>query len=73
MEQIEFANVILLNKVDLVTQKQVDIIRDRVGILNPRAKLIESMNSEIDIKEVVNKNAGISIFVWINKLSQKTK
>lgn len=53
-EQIEFANVIVLNKIDLVTESQMEIIRDSAAALNPRAKLVEAMNSKIEVMEVIN-------------------
>lgn len=53
-EQIEFANVIVLNKVDLVTDSQMEVIRDSAGVLNPRAKFVESKNSKIAVMEVIN-------------------
>ena len=53
-DQIEFANVILLNKTDLVTQKQLGILKAAIQKLNPGAKIIESSFSEIDSKEILN-------------------
>lgn len=34
-DQIEFANVILLNKTDMMTKKQVDNVENLVKTLNP--------------------------------------
>ena len=53
-DQIEFANVILLNKTDLVTQKQLGILKAAIQKLNPGAKVIESSFSKIDSKEILN-------------------
>ena len=53
-DQIEFANVILLNKTDLVTQKQLGILKAAIQKLNPGAKIIESSFSKIDSKEILN-------------------
>ena len=53
-DQIEFANVILLNKTDLVTQKQLGILNAAIQKLNPGAKIIESSFSKIDSKEILN-------------------
>ena len=54
VEQIEFANVILLNKVDLVTKKELDIVRAVIRGLNAKAKIIETSHSEVALKEVMD-------------------
>ena len=54
VEQVEHANVIILNKTDLVNQKQLQDIKDQVSILNPKARMLTSQNSKVDVKQVVN-------------------
>ena len=39
-EQVEFSNVVVLNKQDLVTPEQKDEILDRIALLNPKAKVL---------------------------------
>ena len=56
VEQIEFANVILLNKVDLVSEKELKIIRAVVRGLNAKAKIIETNHSKVAMNEVMNTN-----------------
>ena len=56
VEQIEFANVILLNKVDLVSDKELKIIRAVIRGLNAKAKIIETTNSKVAMNEVMNTN-----------------
>ena len=56
VEQIEFANVILLNKVDLVSEKELKIIRAVIRGLNAKAKIIETTNSKVAMNEVMNTN-----------------
>ncbi len=53
-EQIEYSNVILLNKIDLIDEAQLQGIQDRVSLLNPEAKLIPCRNSHIPVMEVVD-------------------
>ena len=53
-EQIEFSNVIILNKTDLVTKEQQSDIMDRLSILNPKAKIVTSQQSKINVKEILN-------------------
>ena len=56
VEQIEFANVILLNKVDLVSEKELKIIRAVISGLNAKAKIIETNHSKVAMNEVMNTN-----------------
>ncbi|MFC4213391.1 GTP-binding protein [Pedobacter lithocola] len=53
-EQIEFANVILLNKIDLVCETEVGLLKAVINRLNPAAKIIESCYSKIPIKEIID-------------------
>ena len=54
MEQVEFSNVVLLNKQDLVTKDQLSNILDKISILNPNAKIIKSYQSNINVMEILN-------------------
>jgi len=53
-DQIEFANVILLNKTDLVSEKHLRILEAGLNKLNPGAKIIKSSYSRVDPKEIIN-------------------
>lgn len=53
-DQIEFANVIILNKIDLVTQEQVDVLEAILKKLNPSAKVIKSKFSKVDPALILN-------------------
>lgn len=53
-DQIEFANVIILNKTDLVSANDLKLLKAVIRKLNPLAKQIESSFSKVDIKEVLN-------------------
>lgn len=54
VNQIEFANVIIINKVDLLTDEQLDVLRGMIGSLNPNARLLETTYSRIDLKNILN-------------------
>jgi G3E family GTPase len=54
VEQIEFANVIILNKVDLVSQEELKAAKMIIRSLNVKAKLIETTHAEIDLDEVMD-------------------
>lgn len=53
-DQIEFANVILINKADLVSKEHVEELKAIIHKLNPAAKIIVSDHSKIDPKEILN-------------------
>jgi G3E family GTPase len=53
-DQIEFANVIILNKTDLVTSETVGVLRAAIQKLNPSAKLLTSDFSKVNPKEILN-------------------
>jgi len=42
-DQIEFANVILLNKTDLVSDNDIKILKALISKLNPNAKIYETL------------------------------
>lgn len=53
-DQIEFANVILLNKTDLVSPQQVGELKAILQNLNPKAKIICSEHSKIASQLILN-------------------
>jgi G3E family GTPase len=53
-DQIEFANVIILNKTDLVDAKTVGLLKAYIQKLNPSAKVLTSDFSKVDPKEILN-------------------
>ena len=54
MEQVEFSNIVVLNKTDLVDEEQQQDILDRIAILNPRVNVLKSYQSKIDVMEILN-------------------
>lgn len=54
VDQIEFADVIILNKVSDTTEENLKRLRGTVQKLNPGARLIETDYSKVDLKEVLN-------------------
>lgn len=53
-DQIEFANVILLNKTDLVSAETLGVLKAAINKLNPGAKIIESTFSKVNPNEILN-------------------
>ncbi len=75
-DQIEFANVILLNKTDLVEPQHLELLKATLKKLNPGAQIIETTYGKIEAKQILNtrlfnfeeaeQSAG-----WIEELSKK--
>jgi G3E family GTPase len=55
--QIAFADVILINKTDLVTPAELTEIEARIRGINPYARLHRTERAKIDIAEVLGRNA----------------
>ena len=53
-DQVEFANVIILNKSDLVTEDQLGLLEKTLHKLNPAARIIRTTHSQIDPNEILN-------------------
>ena len=53
-EQIEYANVVVLNKVDTVDDEQLAEIKAQIQLLNSRADILEAVNGAIDVTRIVN-------------------
>lgn len=52
-DQIEFADVIIINKADLVSRENLQELHAVIKALNPGARVIESTFSRVDINEVL--------------------
>jgi G3E family GTPase len=55
--QIAFADVILLNKTDLVSPEQLREVEARIRAINPYAKLHRTVKSNVAISEVLGRNS----------------
>ena len=56
-EQIAFADVLLLNKVDLVDDSALTRVKERIRKINPFAKIIQTTRCDAPLDEVVGLNA----------------
>ena len=75
-DQVEFANVILLNKTDLVSEPELRNLYDVIHKLNPDARIIPTNHSKVNLREVIN--TGIFDFEkaeasagWIKELENE--
>ena len=53
-DQVEFANVILINKTDAVSEEELDEIRGIVRALNPKARVHETKQSVVPLDAVLD-------------------
>ena len=53
-DQIEFANVIVLNKIDLISPSEVNELKAILRKFNGDAKIIESQFGNINLKDILN-------------------
>ncbi|TDS13170.1 GTP-binding protein [Sphingobacterium paludis] len=75
-DQIEFANVIILNKTDLVADETIKIIEGAIAKLNPAAKIIKTSFGQVPVKEIVGTKMfdfeeASSSAGWINELNHE--
>ncbi len=56
ISQIEFADVLIMNKMDLVSDIEKSRLMGILRKLNPNAKIVESKKSQVDVKEILNTN-----------------
>ena len=56
-EQVAFADVILLNKTDLVSEADLKTVEAKIGGINPFAKIHRTQKSEIDLGVILDKGA----------------
>lgn len=55
IDQIEFCNVIILNKCDLLNKKQLEKVKMVIRQLQPEAEMIETVHGKVDAKLILNK------------------
>jgi|TARA_B110000971_G_C20036542_1_gene514580 G3E family GTPase len=53
-DQIEFANVIIINKIDLISEDQLEELRAIIHKLNPEASIIITEKSKVVLESVLN-------------------
>ena len=54
IQQVEFSNVVVVNKGDLVNEEQKADIMGKISLLNPKAKIVESIQSRVKVTDILN-------------------
>ncbi|HGH0815142.1 TPA: GTP-binding protein [Staphylococcus pseudintermedius] len=73
IDQIEFCDVLILNKIDLVSEEEANRLEAILRKLQPTAKLIRTVNAEVNIDEVLetgcfNFEAASQSAGWLQEL-----
>ncbi len=53
IQQIEFCNTIILNKIDEVSKKELTNVKNVIKALQPTANIIETNYSKVDLKDIL--------------------
>jgi len=56
-EQLAFADIVLLNKTDLVSAQELEQVKQRIRKINPTAVIHETERCAVDLDLVLNRNA----------------
>jgi G3E family GTPase len=54
VDQVEFANVIVVNKIDLVSGSQLNELRGLLHSLNPEARVILTSHAKVELESLLN-------------------
>lgn len=76
IDQIEFANVIVLNKTDLISESKLQELKAVIQKFNPEAKIMESEYSCVPLNQVLNTGlfdfeAASQSAGWIKELNEE--
>ena len=77
IQQIEFCNIVLLNKVDEVSKEEILHLRQIIAHLNPGARIIETRYAQVDLDRIVDTHAfdyeRVAISTgWVRELERET-
>ena len=77
IQQIEFCNIVLLNKVSEVTEDEVERVKEIIRHLNPGAEIIETDYAQVDLDAIVGTKAfdyeRVAVSTgWVRELERET-
>ena len=77
VQQIEFCNIVLLNKIDEVSRDEVLHLRQIITHLNPGAIIIETNYTNVDLERIVDTHAfdyeNVAVSTgWVRELERET-
>ena len=77
VQQIEFCNIVLLNKVSEVTEDEMERVKEIIRHLNPGAEIIETDYAQVDLDRIVGTKAfdyeRVAVSTgWVRELERET-
>ena len=75
IQQIEFCNTIIINKVDEVSKEELNKVKAVIRALQPVAKIIETNYAKVDVKEIIDTNSfdfekASTSAAWVRELER---
>jgi G3E family GTPase len=75
-EQIEFANVIILNKTDLVSSDQLSQLEELMKTMNRQSIILQSQFGQVDLQQILNTklfdfNKTVESSGWLKELQRE--
>lgn len=75
IQQIEFCNTIIINKVDEVSEEELNKVKAVIRALQPVAKIIETNYAKVDVKEIIDTNSfdfekASTSAAWVKELER---
>ena len=76
IDQLEFANVIVVNKSDLVSSEELEQIHKIIRTVNAKAKIIDSVRGNVELSEILNTKTfnfeeASNYPTWIQEISRE--
>lgn len=76
VEQIEFCDVLILNKTDLVNEQELSQITTFIKKLQPRANILHTQHSQVSFQEIMHTNlfdfdAALEDVGWVAELEKE--
>ena len=74
IEQVEFCNMILLNKASSVTKEELGLVKEIIRTLQPKAEIIECDYGEVELEKLIrtdlfNYNSVSASAAWVSAIS----
>ena len=75
IQQIEFCNTIIINKIDEVSEEELNKVKAVIRALQPVAKIIETNYAKVDVKEIIDTNSfdfekASTSAAWVRELER---
>lgn len=78
VDQLEFSDVIIINKIDLVSKKDLEKTKSLIRTLNPDCTILTSIRSQVDLTHILNTRKfsfekSMMSMGWLKSLREEIK